>query len=51
MIYVEWYGIFFNFVVFLVAEICVDYSGVYVFHVFFICASFTVLEIVLMSVV
>ena len=34
MMYVTWYGIC-NFVVFLVVEICVEYGGVYVFHVCF----------------
>ena len=34
MLYVEWYGVY-NFVVSSVVEVCVDYSGVYVFHVWF----------------
>ena len=42
--YGEWYGIC-NFVVFSVVEICVDYGGVYVFHVL-ICALFIVLGFV-----
>ena len=52
MMYVEWYGVC-NFVVFSVVEICIDYGGVYVFHVCFdlICALFMVLGFVLMSVV
>ena len=33
--YVEWYGVT-NFVVFSIVEICVDYGGVYVFHVCFV---------------
>ena len=34
MMYVEWYGVC-NFVVILAIEVCVDYGGVYVFHVGF----------------
>ena len=34
VMYGEWYGIC-DFVVFSVVEICVDYGGVYVFHVCF----------------
>ena len=34
MMYGEWYGIC-DFVVLSVVEVCVDYGGVYVFHVCF----------------
>ena len=34
VMYVDWYGVC-NCVVFSVVEICVDYGGVYVFHVCF----------------
>ena len=34
VMYVEWYGVC-DFAVFSVVEICVDYGGVYVFHVCF----------------
>ena len=34
VVYVEWYGVC-DFVVPSVVEICVEYGGVYVFHVYF----------------
>ena len=48
--YVEWCGNCY-FVVISVVEVCVDYGGVYVFHVCFMCPLLMVLGFVLMSVV
>ena len=40
--YVEWYGVC-DFVVFSVVKICVDYGGMYVFHVcFYLCVVYGV---------
>ena len=46
---IRWYGVC-DFVVFSVVEICVDYGGVNVFHVCFMCVLFMVLGFVLMAV-
>ena len=48
--YDEWYGVC-DFVVLSVVEVCADYGGVNVFHVFLILASSMLLGFVSMYVV
>ena len=50
VMYCEWYGVC-DFVVLSVVEVCADYGGVNVFHVYLIFASSMVLGFVSMFVV